>query len=327
MENDRLAVVDGEAPERGFRALLCRRRIGLSVFGAAVVTAVLVIELAGRRGQFVAALRSAPIWILTLAVLLQIAALLARSEAWKVCVGAAGGTVSRRLLFRAAGVGYLASVVNGSVGMAVRIACLRRVAPDTTPHAPALVAAEVPIIIVEVALAAVFSFTLIAPLGVSWWVPVTAIAIMVGVLAAVRRFSDRHRLGIWAGLAVLRRGGGHMTALVLIAVCAQIARNWLLLHAIGVNVSLFDAMALLIAMFTLGQLPIGPSVGAAAAVLILGAHGIAAMVAAGVLLTVTGSIGSLGYAAWAVCDRMFAGRLTADPDAPPATVAVAASIA
>jgi uncharacterized membrane protein YbhN (UPF0104 family) len=57
----------------------------------------------------------------------------------------------------------------------------------------------------------------------------------------------------------------------LIAVCAQVARNWLMLHAIGVDVSIFAAMAWLIAMFTLGQLPIGPSIGPAAAVLILGA--------------------------------------------------------
>ncbi len=34
-----------------------------------------------------------------------------------------------------------------------------------------------------------------------------------------------------------------------------------MLRAIGVNVSVFDAMALLIAIFTLGQLPVGPSIG------------------------------------------------------------------
>ena len=60
---------------------------------------------------------------------------------------------------------------NGSVGIAVRIASLRRAAPQTTPRAPALVAAEVPIITVELALVAIFSFTLVAPLGVPLWVP------------------------------------------------------------------------------------------------------------------------------------------------------------
>ena len=150
---------------------------------------------------------------------------------------------------------------------------------------PALVAAEVPIITVEVALAAVFSFTLIAPLGVPWWVPAIAVAVQAGAVVGLRRVSERRRTGLWAGLAVFRKQSrGRMIAFTLLAVCAQVARNWLMLHAIGVEVSIFDAMALLIAMFTLGQLPIGPSIGPAAAVLILGAHGVAATAAAGVLL-------------------------------------------
>ena len=40
-----------------------------------------------------------------------------------------------------------------------------------------------------------------------------------------------------------------MIAFVLAAVWGG-ARNWLMLHAIGVNVSVLDSMALLIAMFT-----------------------------------------------------------------------------
>ena len=87
-----------------------------------------------------------------------------------------------------------------------------------------------------------------------------------------------------------------------------------MLHAIGENVSIFDAMALLIAMFTLGQLPIGPSIGPAAAVLILGAHGVADSAAAGVLLAVTGMIGSIGYATWALTDKFAMGRLAPSPE-------------
>jgi hypothetical protein len=282
-------------------------RAGLSIVGATGVTVALGVELSGRREQFVTALHAVPITILVLVIVLQLCALLARSEAWFVCVGAAGGTVARRLLFRAAGIGYLASVLNGSLGLAARLTCLRRVAPDTTPRVPALLAAEVPIIAVEVALAAIFSFTLIAPLGVPWWVPVLAIAAMVGVGTALKRLADRRQFGLWSGLAVMRQGRYRMIVFVLLAVVAQIARNWLVLNAIGVHVTPFGAIALLIAMFTLGQLPIGPSVGAAAAVLILGAHGVAATVAAGVLLTVTGTVGSLCYAAWSVADRALAG--------------------
>ena len=296
--------------------------------GALAVTGALIFVLAGKRGQFAAALHSAPLSLLVLAVLLQIAALLARSEAWNVCVGAAGGSVPRRLLFRAAGVGYLASILNGSAGMAVRIASLRRVAPQRSPRVPALLAAEVPIITVEVALAAIFSFTLIGPLGVPWWAPAIAVVAIAGAVMGLRRVCECRRTGLWAGLAILRKTGrSRMIAFTLLAVVAQVARNWLLLHAIGVNLSVFDSMAWLIAMFTLGQLPIGPSIGPAAAVLILGAHGVAATAAAGVLLAVTGITGSLCYAAWAVIDRLVAGRLEGRSDVPDAPDAVLAPIA
>ena len=315
LELDPLTAGSIEAEGRDLGLSSFRRRVGLSILGALVVTGVLAFVLAGRGGQFIAALHTAPISLLVLAASLQIVALLARSEAWNVCVRAAGGTVSRRVLFRAAAVGYIASVINGSFGMAARIASLRRAAPQATPRVPALIAAEVPIITVEIALVAIFSFTLVAPLGVPWWVPVTVVGLTAGVVAALRRVSQRRRTGLWAGLAILRiPGRSRLITFAVLAVCAQVARNWLMLHAIGVNISIFDSMALLIVMFTVGQLPIGPSTGPAAAVLILGANGVAAVAAAGVLLTVTGIAGSLCYAAWAITDRLVAGRLDVTPD-------------
>jgi hypothetical protein len=171
------------------------------------------------------------------------------------------------------------------------------------------VAAEVPIITVELALVALFSFTLVAPLGVPLWVPAIIIMLMVGLVAVLRRVSDRHRTGLGAGLAVLRmQSGGRLITFALLAVCAQVLRNWLMLDAIDVHVSIFDSMALLIVMFTVGQLPIGPSTGPAATVLILGAHGVAATAAAGVLVTLTGIIGSLIFAAWAATDSIASRR-------------------
>jgi hypothetical protein len=192
--------------QRRLRAPSLRRRAVLSILGVVVVAVALGVELAGRRGQFTSALHAAPIWILSVAMLLQIVALVARTEAWNVCVRATGATVTRRLLFRAAGVGYLASVLNGSLGMAARIASLRRAAPQTSPRVPTLLAAEVPIVSVEVALAAIFCFTLIGSLGVPWWVPVIAVAITVAAVIELRRLSDRRRLGLWSCLAVMRSG-------------------------------------------------------------------------------------------------------------------------
>jgi uncharacterized membrane protein YbhN (UPF0104 family) len=295
-----------------------RRRAALSIVGSIVVAVALGIVLSGRRQQFTTAIHSAPLLTLLLVAALQTFALLARSEAWHVCVRAAGGTVTRRILFRAAGVGYLASVLNGSLGLAARIACLRRVAPSSSPRVPALLLAEVPIIAVEITLAGVFSFTLISPLGLPWWVPLIAIAATVAILVTLKRVSERNQTGFWGGLGVMRHGRHRMILFVLLAVCAQIARNWLALHALGVNVSITDATALLIAMFTIGQLPIGPSLGAAATVVVLGAHGIAATAAAGVILTATGIVGSLSYAGWAIADRAVAGRQRADLEPAPA---------
>ena len=109
-----------------------------------------------------------------------------------------------------------------------------------------------------------------------------------------------------------QRGSARLVGFVLIAVFAQIARNWLMLNAVGVDASLFDAVAVLIAVVSLGQLPFGLSVGAAAAVLILGPQGVAAATAAGVLLTATGTVGGLAFAAWAAARSAGAALAHAD---------------
>ena len=54
-----------------------------------------------------------------------------------------------------------------------------------------------------------------------------------------------------------------------------------------------------------GLLPIGPSLGAATTVLILGTNGVAASAAAGALLTATAAAGALCFASWALVDRLW----------------------
>jgi uncharacterized membrane protein YbhN (UPF0104 family) len=286
-----------------------RRRRELTVLASVAVTAVLVAVIAGRWDQFASATTSASAWVLAVAVLLQVVALVSRSEAWHICVRAAGGTVSRRRLYRASSMGYVGSLVNGQLGPIARIAALRRSAPDESPRVPALIAAEVPILTIEATLAALTSFTLIGPLGLPWWLPLVCLAATVGVSAGLRSLALAKGRGLWKGLAVMRTLSGRSRVLgfVLGAVFAQIARNWLLLHAVGLDASLFDAIAVLIAVVTLSQLPVGPGVGAAAAVLILGPQGVAAAAAAGVLLTATGTVGGLCFLGWAGLDRFWYG--------------------
>jgi uncharacterized membrane protein YbhN (UPF0104 family) len=240
-------------------------------------------------------------------VLLQIVALLARSEAWHLSIQAAGGTVDRRVLYRASSMQVLGSVLNTQLGVAARIAALRHSSPDVSPQVPTLIAAEFPILAIEAMLAALASFTLVEPLGLAWWLPLIALAVIGAASAGLRRLALRKGRELWSGLAVLHslRGGSRVIGFVLVAVFAQIFRNWLLLHAVGVDASIFDATAVLIAVVTLAQLPVGPSVGAAAAVLILGSDGVAEAAAAGVLMTVTGTVGGLCFAGWAGADRLW----------------------
>jgi uncharacterized membrane protein YbhN (UPF0104 family) len=283
------------------------------VVGSLAVAALLMLVLAGKRHEFTTAIESASPAILALAVVGQLVALLSRSEAWHLSVEAAGGKVKRRVLYRASSMQVLGSVLSGQLGVAARIAALRRSSSGVCPQVPTLIAAEFPILAVEATLAGLASFTLIGPLGLPWWAPLIGIALVAAASAGLRRLALRTGHALWKGLAVLRsrEGGRRVVLFVLVAVLAQVARNWLLLDAVGVSATPLDAIAVLIAVVTLGQLPVGPSLGAAAAVLILGRDGVAAAAAAGVLMTVTGTVGGLCFAAWAGADMIGARRLPA----------------
>ena len=195
--------------------------------------------------------------------------------------------------------------MNSSFGLAVRIAELRRTDPSTSPKAGALVAAELPIVVIEIALAAICSFTLVGPLGIPWWTPIIALAVAAVFVAALNRLADRKREGFWQGLAVMRGLAyrNRIIALTIFAVSAQVFRNWLVLRGIGVDVTVFDSVALLVAGAAIGLLPVGPTLGVTTSILILGSKGVAQVAAAGALLTATGAVGALCFAAWSLVDR------------------------
>lgn len=290
-----------------------RHQVPLTIVGSLATVAALAFVLAGRRHEFATALAQPALWVLVVTVLLQIVALVARSEAWHLSIEAAGGTVERRVLFRASAMQVLGGVLNGHLGIAARIAALRRSSPTVAPQVPTLIAAEFPILAIEAILAALASFTLVSPLGLPWWLPLIVLAVVGTVSAGLRHLALNKGRELWRGLAVARSlsHGSRVIAFVLLAVFAQVFRNWIMLRAAGTDASLFDAIAVLIGLVVLAQLPIGPGVGAAATVLILGRHGVAAAAAAGVLLTATGTAGGLLFAAWAGGDHLWMRSLPA----------------
>jgi uncharacterized membrane protein YbhN (UPF0104 family) len=85
-----------------FRRLVRRHPTAVSVAGSLVVAGALAIALSSKGDEFLAAIGSAPLWVLGAAVGLHIFWLVARSEAWSVCIGAAGGSVSWRSTARCA---------------------------------------------------------------------------------------------------------------------------------------------------------------------------------------------------------------------------------
>ncbi len=190
--------------QRAWTRARTRRSLAMTLLGTVVVVALLAYVLADDRAAFSAALSAAPAGVLAAAVVLQVAALVSRSEAWHLCVRAAGGTAPRALVYRASGLGNLGSLLNTNLGAAGRIAMLRRTAPRDTPRVGALVTAEVPIVSLEVTLAALTSFTLVGPLGLPWWLPLIALAVTGLAVAGLRTLAGRRRRGFWCGLAVLR---------------------------------------------------------------------------------------------------------------------------
>jgi uncharacterized membrane protein YbhN (UPF0104 family) len=300
------------APEEPSRPAAARpARRWLSILFAVAVTAVLVAVILRRRDEFSAAVSSASLWVLAVATLLQVVAIVVRTEAWHVCVRAAGGTVLRRPLYRAAGLGYLGSQLNAQVGTAARVAALRKANPGEVPPIPALVAAEVPIIVVELAFGAIASFTLVGPLGLPWWVPIVLLVAAAAMAAALGRVSRAAVAGWRTGLAVLThlRGRNEIIGLMVVAIVAQVLRNWLMLHAVGVDASVFDATAVLIAQANARPAADRPGRrrdrGRAHPRLGRRRRGGRA---AGVLLTATGTLGALLYVAWSGADSAWVRR-------------------
>jgi hypothetical protein len=107
--------------------------------------------------------------------------------------------------------------------------------------------------------------TLVGPLGIPWWVPLVAFVAMAGLMAGMQRLRPR----------------------------------------MPRSTAVLDSTALLIGLAVVGLFPIGPSLGAATVVLILGTNGVAAEAAAGTLLTATAAAGALCFASWAVVDRLW----------------------
>ena len=63
-----------------------------------------------------------------------------------------------------------------------------------TPKAVVLATTEIPIVLMELCLATLFSFTLVAPLGLPWWTPLVGLCAVLAVVGGLARLARRHPL-------------------------------------------------------------------------------------------------------------------------------------
>jgi uncharacterized membrane protein YbhN (UPF0104 family) len=281
------------------------RRAATALVAAGLLVAI-VAMLVHHGPQFADAVRRVSLTALLIAAGLHVVTIVARSEAWTVSLRAAGGRLERRSIYQVASLGFAANMLSTALGTAVRIWALRRKAADQVPSAPALVAAEAPIVALQLVVTAIMSASLIGPLDAPWWIAPTMLVVAIAVVALLARLAGRAE-GPWQGLTALRSPRACLRILggvVVISVC-ETARNLVLLRAVGLPASPLDAMALLVGAGVVGVLPIGPGSTAGAAMLIFGASGVGPAAAAGVLLTATGFAADVAYAGWGVGDMLW----------------------
>jgi hypothetical protein len=252
----------------------------------AVGVGALVVLCVLRRHDLAAAAVAVPPQALGALAALHLATLVARSEAWRLSLAALAGAPPSRAAIHAANAGaFVAGALEPHAALPARVALLRRLAPRQLPHPAHVVVADVPIIVLEAAGAAL----LLGATG-AWWAPAGAIALLLGARLAAGRRATR-------GLAVLAdvRRRAALAVLVGAIVGCGLARVWLVLAVAHLDASPAAAALAFVALGLFGLLPLGPSAPPGALLVVSGGAGAGAL-AAGLALSTTSIVAVLAYA-------------------------------
>jgi hypothetical protein len=243
--------------------------------GALVVLCVL------RRHDLATAAGGVPPQALGALFALHLASLVARSEAWRLSLAALAGAPPARAAIHSANAGAL----EPHAALSARVALLRRLAPQQVPHPAHVAVADMPILLLEAAGAAL----LLGATG-AWWAPAGALALLVGARLAAGRRATR-------GLAVLAdvRRRAALAVLVGCIVGCGLARVWLVLAVSHLDASPGAAALAFTALGVFGLLPLGLSAPPGARLAVSGGAGAGAL-AAGLALSATSLVAVLVYA-------------------------------
>jgi hypothetical protein len=250
----------------------------------AVGVVALVVLCVLRRHDLGAAAVAVPPQALAALAALHLATLVARSEAWRLSLAALAGTPPSRAAIHAANAGaFVAGALEPHAALPARVALLRRLAPHQLPHPSHVAVADMPILLLEAAGAAI----LLGATG-AWWAPAGALGLLVAARLAAGRRATR-------GLAVLAdvRRRTALAVLVGAIVGCGLARVWLVLAVAHLDASPAAAALAFVALGVFGLLPLGPSAPPGALLVVSGGAG---ALAAGLALSATSIVAVLVYA-------------------------------
>lgn len=267
-----------------------RRGVLAGIACAALATGAMAWLLGSRWGELATALDRLPIGVFALATGLHLLVLVVRAEAWSVTLAATSGRgAPRPTLHAACAGGYLAGSIEIHASLPVRMAVMRRLAPDAAPSVRGMVLSDMPLLAVEVVLACLIGLVAAAAIpGLPWWVAplalLAALAMVLGLRLTHERLG-RHRL--LGGLAVLgtERLRGSLAALGTAITVLTLARVGIVAAGCGVAIDAPRLALLYIAIGALGLLPVGPaSVPGATLAVAGGSAGVGAAGAAGLAI-------------------------------------------
>jgi hypothetical protein len=224
-----------------------------------------------------------------------------RTEAWRVCLGAAGRHPPHSHLHAANAGTFAVGLANHYLAPWVKILMLRRMEGEEAAQILQLAAIDLAGGALEVfAAAALLVFTTFR-LGLPWWVPALFICGALGVVVvaayAQRRYPDHP---VIQGLRVLLRRGyrGRVILVFVLVFAVQITRTWIALHIVGLHGAGFDdAVLVFVVTGVFGALPSGLTAAPiAASLVVVGSKGVGAAAGVGVLLTATLALATVIYA-------------------------------
>ena len=299
-----LRPTDQLAPDTADDSQASRRRLSrwqvIALAGTVIATGVLIAVLAAnwdRVGRAVALISVGTFVSLTA---LQILAYILRTQAFSILIQAAGARTPAEPLHGASAATFLANgLVPTYIGVWVRVAMLRRLAPEEGPTIGQIVTADGVSLFLEGIITVFLLLLASTQLRIAWWW-ITLLVVVCG-LGALAVWQARRRLAHrqWVrALAVFdsRWKVVGLTAILVLVLAIQPVRFYMVLHAVGLDVSAVQAALAFVLTSTGAILPIGPgaaSVGGTAAV--LGHQGLAEAAASGVVLATSAVVAGVIY--------------------------------